>query len=65
MQARARLLARLVVLEFVAVSVPLFVGTLPFRNHSGLIITNHHVALDAVRQASDVEHDYLADDRPE
>ena len=27
----------------------------------GLIITNHHVALDAVRSASDTTHDYLKD----
>ena len=33
-------------------------GTGSFISPDGLIITNHHVALDAVRQASDVEHDY-------
>jgi hypothetical protein len=33
-------------------------GTGSFISSDGLIITNHHVALDAVRQASSVEHDY-------
>merc|ERR1719421_2273069 len=36
-------------------------GTGSFISSSGLIITNHHVALDAVRQASTTEHDYLND----
>ena len=36
-------------------------GTGSFISSSGLIITNHHVALDAVRQASTVENDYLND----
>ncbi|KAK3250646.1 hypothetical protein CYMTET_39983 [Cymbomonas tetramitiformis] len=36
-------------------------GTGSFISADGLIITNHHVALDAVRQASTVEHDYLND----
>ena len=34
-------------------------GTGSFIGAKGLIITNHHVALDAVRQASTTEHDYL------
>ena len=33
-------------------------GTGSFLGPDGLIITNHHVALDAVRQASDVDNDY-------
>jgi hypothetical protein len=33
-------------------------GTGSFISGDGLIITNHHVALDAVRQASSVEHDF-------
>jgi len=36
-------------------------GTGSFISENGLLITNHHVALDAVRQASTVENDYLAD----
>jgi hypothetical protein len=36
-------------------------GTGSFVSDSGLIITNHHVALDAVRRASSVEADYLQD----
>lgn len=36
-------------------------GTGSFISADGLIITNHHVALDAVRQTSSVEHDYLTD----
>jgi len=36
-------------------------GTGSFISADGLIITNHHVALDAVRQASSTDHDYLAD----
>lgn len=36
-------------------------GTGSFISKDGLIVTNHHVALDAVRQASSVEHDYLKD----
>jgi len=36
-------------------------GTGSFLSADGLILTNHHVALDAVRQASTTEHDYLAD----
>lgn len=36
-------------------------GTGSFVSKDGLVITNHHVAYDAVRQASTVEHDYLAD----
>jgi len=36
-------------------------GTGSFISDNGLIITNHHVALDAVRQASSTEHDYLND----
>lgn len=35
-------------------------GTGSFISPDGLIITNHHVALDAVRQASSTEKDYLA-----
>lgn len=35
-------------------------GTGSFISKDGLIITNHHVALDAVRQASSAEADYLA-----
>jgi hypothetical protein len=34
-------------------------GTGSFVSADGLIITNHHVALDAVRQTSTVEQDYL------
>ena len=34
-------------------------GTGSFISGDGLIITNHHVALDAVRQVSTEEHDYL------
>merc|ERR1719352_1128550 len=34
-------------------------GTGSFISADGLIITNHHVALDAVRQASSTESDYL------
>ena len=34
-------------------------GTGSFISADGLIITNHHVALDAVRRASTVEHDYV------
>lgn len=34
-------------------------GTGSFISSQGLIITNHHVALDAVRQASTQEQDYL------
>jgi hypothetical protein len=34
-------------------------GTGSFISSSGLIITNHHVALDAVRRASSVENDFL------
>ena len=34
-------------------------GTGSFISSDGLIITNHHVALDAVRQASTTDHDYL------
>eukprot|EP01044_Picomonas_judraskeda_P000063 COSAG03_NODE_3_length_28214_cov_23.750987_16_plen_201_part_00 len=33
-------------------------GTGSFISAEGLIITNHHVAADAVRQASAVDHDY-------
>lgn len=36
-------------------------GTGSFVSANGLIITNHHVALDAVRQASSIDHDYLKD----
>ena len=36
-------------------------GTGSFISKDGLIITNHHVALDAVRSASDTTHDYLKD----
>lgn len=36
-------------------------GTGSFISAEGLIITNHHVAADAVRQASDVDHDYAND----
>lgn len=36
-------------------------GTGSFVSADGLIITNHHVAADAVRQASTPEHDYLED----
>ncbi len=36
-------------------------GTGSFISSTGLIITNHHVALDAVRQASTAENDYLKD----
>ena len=36
-------------------------GTGSFISGEGLIITNHHVAFDAVRQASTVERDYLRD----
>ena len=36
-------------------------GTGSFISANGLIITNHHVALDAVRQASTVGSDYLKD----
>lgn len=36
-------------------------GTGSFISADGLIITNHHVALDAVRQASGVDHDHLKD----
>jgi len=35
-------------------------GTGSFISADGLIITNHHVALDAVRQASTAENDYVA-----
>lgn len=35
-------------------------GTGSFISADGLIVTNHHVALDAVRQMSSSEHDYLA-----
>jgi S1-C subfamily serine protease len=34
-------------------------GTGSFISAEGLIITNHHVALDAVRRASTVETDHL------
>jgi len=34
-------------------------GTGSFISADGLIITNHHVALDAVRQVSTEDHDYL------
>lgn len=34
-------------------------GTGSFVSANGLIITNHHVALDAVRQASTVGHDHV------
>ena len=34
-------------------------GTGSFISPDGLIITNHHVALDAVRRASGVDNDYL------
>ena len=36
-------------------------GTGSFISSTGLIITNHHVALDAVRQASTEQKDYLRD----
>ena len=36
-------------------------GTGSFISPDGLIVTNHHVALDAVRRASGVGHDYLND----
>ena len=36
-------------------------GTGSFVSREGLIITNHHVALDAVRQASTPGKDYLND----
>ena len=36
-------------------------GTGSFISQDGLIITNHHVALDAVRQASTTGNDYLND----
>ena len=36
-------------------------GTGSFISADGLIITNHHVALDAVRQASTTSNDYLKD----
>lgn len=36
-------------------------GTGSFISKDGLIITNHHVALDAVRQVSTTEKDYLTD----
>ena len=36
-------------------------GTGSFISAEGLIITNHHVAADAVRQASDIDHDYAND----
>jgi len=36
-------------------------GTGSFISPEGLIITNHHVALDAVRQASTPQNDYLRD----
>ena len=36
-------------------------GTGSFISADGLIITNHHVALDAVRQASTTDADYLKD----
>merc|ERR1719210_2220769 len=36
-------------------------GTGSFISADGLIITNHHVALDAVRQASTTGSDYLKD----
>jgi len=36
-------------------------GTGSFISRDGLIITNHHVAYDAVRKASTPERDYLAD----
>ena len=36
-------------------------GTGSFISADGLIITNHHVALDAVRQASTTVSDYLKD----
>ena len=36
-------------------------GTGSFISESGLIITNHHVALDAVRRASTAGKDLLAD----
>ena len=36
-------------------------GTASFVSADGLILTNHHVALDAVRQASTTERDYLRD----
>ena len=35
-------------------------GTGSFISEEGLIITNHHVALDAVRQASTAERDYVS-----
>lgn len=35
-------------------------GTGSFISSEGLIITNHHVALDAVRQASSADKDYVA-----
>jgi S1-C subfamily serine protease len=38
-------------------------GTGSFISKDGLIITNHHVALDAVRQASTAECDYVAGKR--
>ncbi|CAK0793082.1 unnamed protein product, partial [Prorocentrum cordatum] len=34
-------------------------GTGSFISAEGLIVTNHHVALDAVRQASTAEHDHV------
>jgi len=36
-------------------------GTGSFVSADGLILTNHHVALDAVRQASTTDSDYLKD----
>ena len=36
-------------------------GTGSFISGDGLIVTNHHVALDAVRRASSPGHDYLND----
>ena len=36
-------------------------GTGSFISSSGLIVTNHHVALDAVRRASTAGTDYLND----
>ncbi len=44
----------------VAATLEMMGGTTSFISPTGLILTNHHVAYDAIRENSTPEHDYLA-----